>query len=115
MMRNPGVWGTQVEPQAAPDYYKMSIYLPTKREQQDMYQWHLYKPHNCAVLADGFPQIEFDHPLLVHFDCTVDAATPQNPNFITQLYGGTDNLNSKTFCKILIHALYDKQPLLLRN
>ena len=91
MMRKPGAWGTQVELQAAADYYKMSIYLLTKREQQDRYQWYLYRPRNSAVPADGLPHIELAHPGSVHFDCIVDASTLQNPKSIPQLDGGTDN------------------------
>ena len=92
MMRKPGVWGTQVELQAAADYYKMSIYLLTKREQQDRCQWNLYRPRNSALPADGFPHIELAHPGSVHFACIVDTSTVQNSKSIPQLDGGTDNL-----------------------
>ena len=90
-MRNPSTWGTQVELQAAADYYKTCIYLLTKRGQQDRYGWLVYKPRNCSMPADGFPHIELVHPGSVHFDAVVDAATLLSPKSVPQLDGVTDN------------------------
>ena len=78
-MKKPFVWGTQVELQAAADYYEMCIYLFTKKEQQERYHWHRYTPRNSAVATDNLPQIELAHPRSVHFDPILDAATLQIP------------------------------------
>ena len=78
-MKKPFVWGTQLELQAASDYYKMCIYLLTKREQEERYHWHRYTPRTSAVAADNLRHIELAHPRSVHFDPILDAATLQSP------------------------------------
>ena len=89
-MKKPFVWGTQLELQAAADYYKMCIYLLTKREQEERYHWHRYTPRTSAVAADNLRHIELAHPRSVHFDPILDAATLQSPKSIPQLGGATE-------------------------
>ena len=89
-MKKPFVWGTQVELQAAADYYEMCIYLFTKKEQQERYHWHRYTPRNSAVATDNLPHIELAHPRSVHFDPILDAATLQIPKSFPQLDGATE-------------------------
>ena len=83
-MKKPFVWGTQLELQAAADYYEMCIYLLTKRQQQERYHWHRYTPRNSAVPTDNLPHIELAHPGSVHFDPILDAATLQIPKSVPQ-------------------------------
>ena len=84
------VWGTQVELQAAADYYDMCIYLLTKREQQERYHWHRYTPRRSSVATDKLPHIELAHPGSVHFDVILDAATLRTPKSLPELDGATE-------------------------
>ena len=89
-MKKPFVWGTQVELQAAADYYDMCIYLLTKREQQERYHWHRYTPRKSSVATDKLPHIELAHPGSVHFDVILDAATLRTPKSLPELDGATE-------------------------
>lgn len=89
-MKNPAVWATQLEIQAAVDLYGVPLYLFTPVLSGRGYQWYHYSKRTFAV-----PQIEYDHIELAHrsgnhFDCIVDADTLK-PSTVPPLLQGTQD------------------------
>jgi hypothetical protein len=82
-MRAPGKWATQVEIQAATDVYNVNIYLYTLAPSKKSYHWLCYSPKVSSVNG----HIELAHPLRVHFDIVLDAATQRASLTPPQLTG----------------------------
>lgn len=74
-MKNPMVWATQVEIQAAADLYATPIYLFTPNPTGSGYQWYHYNKRTPATPQVQHHHFELAHCSGNHFDCIVDAAT----------------------------------------
>ena len=74
------VWATQVEIQAAADYYNRDIYVLTETPEKDDYHWLLYTSKSLGKKATG--HIQLAHLASIHFDPVIDVQTqglPQSP------------------------------------
>ena len=74
-MKNPMVWATQVDIQAAADLYATPIYLFTPNPNGSGYQWYNYNKRTLAIPHVQHHHFELAHCSGDHFDCIVDAAT----------------------------------------
>lgn len=78
-MVKPHVWATQVEIQAAADYYNRDIYVLTETSKKDDYHWLLYKSKS---LGETNGLIQLAHLASIHFDPVIEVQTqglPQSP------------------------------------
>ena len=86
-MKNPMVWVTQVEIQAAVDLYAIPIYLFTPNPSGSGYQWYHYNKRTLAVPRVQHHHFELAHRSGNHFDCIVDTATMRPSTVAPKLAG----------------------------
>ena len=82
------MWGTQLDIQAAADYYEMCIYLLTKQQRGTI--GIDTQPGTVLYLQTTCHTSNFPGP--VHFDPILDTATLQIPKSVPQLDGATEYL-----------------------
>ena len=86
-MKNPMVWATQVELQAAVELYGVPLYLFTQTPDKKSYRWLCFTKGTKSSKCVAHTHIELAHPGSVHFDCIVDATTNEISTTPPQLPG----------------------------
>ena len=92
-MAKPGTWETQVELQAAADYYCTDLYVLTEKPNKTGYHWICYKasttnPNDKENYYDRtFTHVQLAHSSSVHFDVVLDTRTKQVPKVPPLLEG----------------------------
>ena len=100
-MTKPGTWATQVELQAAADYYCTDLYVLTEKPNKTGYHWIRYKPSttnpNDKEYCRTFTHVQLAHSSSVHFDVVLDIKTKQVPS-IPPLLEGKMYEHNKVLC-----------------
>ena len=84
-MAKPGTWATQVELQAAANYYCTDLYVLTEKPNKTEYHWIHYKASTTSpndkenYCKRTFSHIQLAHSSSVHFDAVVDIRTKKVP------------------------------------
>ena len=85
--KDPMVWASQVEIQAAVDLYGVPIYLFTPNVSGSGYHWYCYSKRTLAAPELKHHHIELAHQYSVYFHCIVDATTRKPCTVPPQLTG----------------------------
>lgn len=73
-INKPRVWASQIELQAAAEFYRIPLYLYSPTPDKRGYHWLCYQPRTSSPTVTR-SHIELAHPASIHFDLIVDAAT----------------------------------------